>query len=143
MGRRAHRHGKGNTNVITKSELLALIRRFHMGDNYTVIDAEHVELTGNVTMAQFEQLGEVLAQPETPPDPPLDAAAIEAIAGNLRQYSEMGVIDYYLPTIPEGEEFVVGLKGQILKLDQDNVVAFLAGCTAVAEFSARRLGMKI
>jgi hypothetical protein len=127
----------------SKPQLLALLRRFHIVDNTTTVGLEDVTLRGNVTQEEFTELGEVLAQPETPPDPPLDAAAIEAIAGNLRQYSDMGVIDYYLPTIPEGEEFVVGLKGQILKLDQDNVVAFLAGCTAVAEFSARRLGMKI
>lgn len=127
----------------SKPQILALLRRFHIVDNYTMVGLEHVTLCGNVTQEEFTELSEVLAQPETPPNPPLDAAAIEAIAGNLRQYSDMGVIDYYLPTIPEGEEFVVGLKGQILKLDQDNVVAFLAGCTAVAEFSARRLGMKI
>jgi hypothetical protein len=74
---------------------------------------------------------------------PLSPAAVSDIGDELRKLSDLGVISYYLPTIPEGEQFVVGLKGQILKMDQDTVVFFLAGVTAASEFLARRAGMHL
>jgi hypothetical protein len=74
---------------------------------------------------------------------PLDAAAVRDIGDELRKLADLGVIGYYLPTIPEGEQFVVGLKGQILKMNQDSIVFFLAGVTAASEFMARRAGMHL
>lgn len=71
----------------------------------------------------------------------MDEIAAQAIGAELNKLSSMGVVDYYLPTIPEGEQFVVGVKGQILKMDQDQVVCFLAGVTAVSEFTARKMGI--
>lgn len=66
---------------------------------------------------------------------------IRAADVELQKLSDGGVIEYYLPTDPIGEQFVVGVKGQIIKLDQETVWIFLAGVTATAEFAARKAGI--
>lgn len=73
----------------------------------------------------------------------LPASAIQEIEDELTKLSNLGVISYYLPSIPAGEQFVIGLKGQILKMDQDQVACFLAGVTAASEFVARQRGLLI
>lgn len=74
---------------------------------------------------------------------PLPPEAITAIGKELDGLHRMGAITYYLRSIPEGEQFVIGCKGQILKMDQDQVVCFLAGVTAVAECMARQRGLML
>ena len=133
--------------MVTKGLLLALVRRFHIGHNHycdTGIHSghEHVRLEGNPTQEQFNMLFEVLAHTDTPEWEPPPNDMIQAAHAELQKLSDQGVIEYYLPTIPVGEEFVVGVKGQIIKLDQETVWMFLAGVTATAEFAARRAGIK-
>jgi hypothetical protein len=53
------------------------------------------------------------------------------------------VIEYYLGTIPEGEQFVVGVGGQILKMDIDQAICFVAGTSAVAKLVAARVGLML
>ena len=80
------------------------------------------------------------AQPATTP---LTSDEIAQVGAELKRLVDMEVISYYLPTIPEGEQFIIGLKGQILKMTPDQIPCFLAGVTAVSEFAARRLGLQI
>ncbi len=63
------------------------------------------------------------------------------ISHELHQFVDLGVLEYYLPTIPEGEQYVVGIGGQILKMDQDQASCFLAGASAVATRMAKRSGL--
>ncbi len=68
---------------------------------------------------------------------------VESIEHGLREYVALGVLDYYLPTIPAGEWYVVGAENQIIKLSPDQAPAFLAGAGVVARFLARRAGMNL
>jgi hypothetical protein len=70
-----------------------------------------------------------------------DQEVISRIVKELKQLQELGVIEYYLGTIPEGEQFVVGVGGQILKMDIDQAICFLAGSSAVAQMTAKREGL--
>jgi hypothetical protein len=72
-----------------------------------------------------------------------DQEAINRIVKELKQFQELGVIEYYLGTVPEGEQFVVGVGGQILKMDIDQAISFLAGATAVAQMLAKREGLML
>lgn len=126
---------------ITKSQLLTLLRRFHIEDHYPVTSVETVILQGNVTSTEFEQLFEVLADADVPAWEPPGDDMIRAADTELQKLSDGGVIEYYLPTDPIGEQFVVGVKSQIIKLDQETVWMFLAGVTATAEFAARKAGI--
>jgi hypothetical protein len=72
-----------------------------------------------------------------------DQEVISRIVKELKQLQELGVIEYYLGTIPEGEQFVVGVGGQILKMDIDQAICFVAGTSAVAKLVAARVGLML
>jgi hypothetical protein len=132
---------------ITKPELLALLRRFHIHEHHFSdmgpgAGLESVTLQGHVPLHQVNTLFEVLAHTDEPAWEPPPDDMIQAADAELQKLSDGGVIEYYLPTIPVGEEFVVGVKGQIIKLDVETVWMFLAGVTATAEFAARRAGIR-
>jgi hypothetical protein len=57
---------------------------------------------------------------------------VQRISTELTQYAELGVIEYYLPSDPEGERYVVGTQGRILNMDPEQTMCFLAGAAAVA-----------
>lgn len=59
----------------------------------------------------------------------------EHILAELEKLSATGVISYVVPTIPLGEEWVVGIQGRIVKLtSQGEAVAFLAGVSAATNW---------
>lgn len=68
---------------------------------------------------------------------------IKRIGDELRSYADAGIVEYYLPTIPEGVQYIVGVRHQIVKMSPDQVPAFCVGVTAALDFAARRLGIKI
>ena len=85
--------------------------------------------------------------PDTVPDPiappgggePVQLTS-QQIYEELRQYKQLGVLEYVLPTDPLGEEWHLGVKGQIVKLiGDDQAAAFLAGAAAVAHWVADRI----
>jgi hypothetical protein len=60
----------------------------------------------------------------------------QKIYEELRQYQHLGVLEYVLPTDPLGEEWILVVQGQIVKLiGDDQAAAFLAGCAAVAHWA--------
>jgi hypothetical protein len=74
------------------------------------------------------------------PDEPAEITD-EEIYEHLREYQDVGLIEYVLPTEPLGEQWIVGADGQILKfLTKEGAVGFLAGIAACARFVARRQG---
>jgi hypothetical protein len=74
---------------------------------------------------------------------PTSEAQVSDVAAELNKLVGFGAIEYYLPTIPEGEQFIIGLKGRILKMDIEQAICFLAGTTAVAELLAKRAGLRL
>jgi len=63
----------------------------------------------------------------------------ERILADLKQYQEVGMIEYVLPTEPLGEQWIVGWNGQILKfLTKEGIVGFLTGIIACATFVGRQ-----
>jgi hypothetical protein len=84
-----------------------------------------------------------MTMPDTVPDPiapPGGGGPVyltsQKIYEELRQYQHLGVLEYVLPTDPLGEQWILGVKGQIVKLTgDDQAAAFLAGCSAVAHWA--------
>ncbi len=70
-----------------------------------------------------------------------DQPVTHRISHELHQYVDLGVIEYYLPSIPEGAQYVIGVRGQILKMNPDEAVCFLAGASAVATRMAKKSGL--
>lgn len=66
-----------------------------------------------------------------------DETFVADMSDQLNQLSELGVIQYYLPSIPEGEEYVIGVQGEIIKLNSETVLIFLAGVTATSHWTAQ------
>jgi hypothetical protein len=63
----------------------------------------------------------------------------ERIYEDLKAYSDCGMIEYILPIVPLGEEWIVGWNGQILKfLSKEGIVGFLAGIQVCATFVGKR-----
>ena len=63
----------------------------------------------------------------------------ERILKDLEAYKDAGMIDYVLPTIPLGEQWIVGWNGQILKfVTKEGVVGFLTGIQVCAMFVAKQ-----
>jgi hypothetical protein len=59
----------------------------------------------------------------------------ERIYDDLKQYQEMGLIEYVLPTEPLGEQWIVGWNGTILKfVTKEGIVGFLTGIQVCASF---------
>lgn len=72
----------------------------------------------------------------------------EQILEQLEDYARAGVIEYVLPTIPLGEQWVVGLTDNngdpnIAKMNSEQVFGFLIGVSAMIRFMARRAGMTL
>lgn len=63
----------------------------------------------------------------------------ERIYDDLKQYQEMGMIEYVLPTEPLGEQWIVGWNSQILKfLTKEAIVGFLTGIMACATYVGKQ-----
>jgi hypothetical protein len=63
----------------------------------------------------------------------------ERIYEDLKAYDEAGLIDYVLPTVPLGEQWIIGWDGKILKFTtKEGIVGFLVGIQVCAVFAARR-----
>lgn len=63
----------------------------------------------------------------------------ERILEDLEAYKDGGLIDYVLPTVPLGEQWIVGWNGQILKfVTKEGIVGFLTGIQVCAMFVARQ-----
>lgn len=58
----------------------------------------------------------------------------------LRSLVTLGAIEYYLPSDPAGERFVVGMNGQILNMDPEQVMCFVSGALAVSSAVLSRVG---
>lgn len=59
----------------------------------------------------------------------------EQLLEQLEKLSATKVIQYVVPTIPLGQEWVIGIKGNIVKLTtQEEVTSFLAGVTAATDW---------
>ncbi len=55
----------------------------------------------------------------------------EVILNELDKIAAYGVIDYVLPTVPLGESWVVGVRGNLVKMGTiEEVLAFLTGVNA-------------
>lgn len=74
------------------------------------------------------------------PDAP-DPDEVTRIERELRGYQEMEFIEYYLPSDPAGQRFVVGVDGQILNMDPEQAMTFLMGAAMVARGLARQRGL--
>lgn len=61
------------------------------------------------------------------------AGDVESVERELRQYVELGFLQYYLPTIPPGERYVVGMDGRIVIMSPEETMAFLLGATMAAQ----------
>ena len=80
--------------------------------------------------------------------PAPDEITDEMILEHLKEYQQYGVIEYVVPTIPLGEEWVVGLtevdgSPKIAKMNSDQALGFLIGAGAVARTLAKRLGVNL
>jgi hypothetical protein len=63
----------------------------------------------------------------------------EDVLTELTKYKDLGVPSYVLPSVPLGEQWIVGVQGQIVRLNGEvEVAAFLVGMSAVAHFMASR-----
>ena len=63
----------------------------------------------------------------------------ERILEDLEAYKNAGMIDYVLPTIPLGEQWIIGWNSQILKFtSKEGIVGFLAGIQVCATFVGQR-----
>ena len=63
----------------------------------------------------------------------------EEILADLDAYKNGGLIDYVLPTVPLGEQWIVGWNGRILKfVTKEGIVGFLTGIQVCAMFAAKQ-----
>lgn len=68
----------------------------------------------------------------------------ERIYEDLKQYQDMKMIEYVLPTEPLGEQWVVGWNGQILKfVTKEGIVGFLTGIQVCATFVGKQRRMPL
>lgn len=68
----------------------------------------------------------------------------DQILADLNNYKDAGMIDYVLPTIPLGEQWIVGWQGQILKfVTKEGILGFLLGIQVAAVFIAGQRGVRI
>lgn len=72
---------------------------------------------------------------------PEESEEVARIETELRSLQRLGAIEYYLPFDPAGEWYVIGINQQILNMDQEQVMCFLAGTSAVTRLLAREAGM--
>lgn len=69
-------------------------------------------------------------------DQPDDALTDQQILAAFEEYADKGVLDYVLPTEPLGEEWVLGMRGDIVKLKTKNeAMACLAGLGCMAHWA--------
>lgn len=74
---------------------------------------------------------------------PLSGALMQKLGEDLRKLRDLGAIDYYLPSDPEGVRYVVGFQNQILNMNPDEAMYFAAGATAMAYVMARKVGLTL
>lgn len=72
--------------------------------------------------------------------PDYDVTFIEM---KLEQLMNNKAIQYYLPSNPIGERFVIGYKDQVLNFSIDEIIAFLVGADVVAVHLAERVGLRM
>lgn len=70
-----------------------------------------------------------------------DEDEAKLIQRELQKLSDLDVIDYFLPTDPLGEGWVIGYQGAILKFDTAQVRAYLLGVAAVTRRVATKAGL--
>jgi hypothetical protein len=69
-----------------------------------------------------------------------DAAHIER---ELQKLQDLGVIQYYIASVPAGEAWVVGTEGQILNMTPKETACFLAGVAATTMMLVSRTGFRL
>lgn len=70
-----------------------------------------------------------------------DALSNQEIYDKLLEHQAAGILSYVLPTNPLGQQWVLGIAGEIVKLHgKAQAVAFLHGVNAVIILLARNLG---
>lgn len=72
------------------------------------------------------------------PDPESDR-----ILTDLQALADQGVIDYVLPTIPLGEEWIVGAGTLIKMVGNDQAIGFITGANVAVRALALRLGIDV
>ena len=71
----------------------------------------------------------------TPSDTGQSEITDEQIYEQLKQYQELGVIGFVLPTEPLGEQWIVGHGTEILKFaTKEGIIGFLMGMTVLSAF---------
>lgn len=68
---------------------------------------------------------------------------VAKITDGLAQFSDAGVIEYYLSSIPEGEVFVVGVAGEIYRMSPTEAMCFVIGASAMATAVSKKLGLSL
>lgn len=68
------------------------------------------------------------------PVDPERAGEMESIDKQLQQLMRMGAIQFYVPTIPLGLQWVVGIRGRMLKMTTDEAACFVVAASTMAEF---------
>lgn len=73
---------------------------------------------------------------------PADELTDEQILQQFKDYESVGFIEYVLPTNPLGEEWILGIDGQICKLiGKGDATIFIAGAGMVLKTIARKKGL--
>jgi hypothetical protein len=67
----------------------------------------------------------------------------EEILVELKQFQDVGAIEFVLPTEPLGEEWVLGIRNNqgevdLAKMNHDEVFGFIIGVSALANLLARK-----
>lgn len=66
----------------------------------------------------------------------------DTVLTQLQRYADVGFIEYVVPTIPAGEEWVVGLPDLgLVKLSHGDAVAFVMGAETVVRTLAKQQGL--
>jgi hypothetical protein len=74
--------------------------------------------------------------PIRPPDGEPVTLTTKQIYDELEGLRQAGVLEYVLPTVPLGEQWVLGFQGQIIKLaGDDQAAAFLAGASVMGHWA--------
>lgn len=73
----------------------------------------------------------------------MDLTSDEAVQAELDTLVDLGVLEYVIPTVPVGERWVLGLRGEIQNLDGTQVRCFLLGAHAVTWRMCEQQGISI
>ena len=73
-----------------------------------------------------------------------EADLCEHLYAELKKLEAVGAVEYVLPTVPLGEEWIVGFEGSIIKMiGNGEAAAFLAGVNVACRTLARHAGLSI